>query len=157
MVRNREELLMFLTKELRKEILKMFLGLLVMCTVMVAVVYVAGRGGISVVLGSLLGMVIAFLNYYLLAVTISLSCNDDISKAKGYMGLSYPIRILIMAIAIIFAIRNPYFNYVTTAIPLLFPRILIYFFNLSKMKKKTESKEVLPAEGSDTVITETEV
>ena len=142
---------MLLTKELRKEIFRMLLGMFVLCAVMIAVFFIAGYGGTPVILGALLGMFVAVLNYYLLALTISLTCRHDISKAKSYMGLSYPLRIIIMAAAIIFAIKNPAFNYIATAIPLLFPRILVTLFG-TVFNKKTKRNAGEPAAETSHVV-----
>ena len=60
------------------------------------------------------------------------------SEAKNYVSGSYFIRILIVAATLILAIKLPeYFNYIATAIPFVFPRIVIMVLNL---KKKGEDK-----------------
>lgn len=130
-----------LPKDIRKEILKMALAMLLVCTVMVAVFYLAGHGGLSVWYGALLGAAVATLNYLLLAFTVAFACrNSGKAIGGGVMGFSYIFRILLIGAAVIFAIRNTHINYIAAIIPLIFPRFIVTLFGVLE-KKKTKKAE----------------
>ncbi len=130
-----------LSKEIRKEIIKMAAGMLLLCSVMVLIFYIVGHGGMPVILGALLGAFAAVLNYYLLALTVTKACEKGDGRFNGYLGLSYTARILLLGAIIIFAIKCKEINYVATVIPLVFPRILVTVFGIFQKKKAQKQVE----------------
>ena len=124
-------------KNLLKEVKNMTIGVVALSLVMVGVFAVCGYFSYQVVFGALFGDFVCILNFYLLANCVSKAVEKDEKSAKAYMSSTYTLRMLVIAVAIIVAIKNPqYFNYLATAIPLLFPRIVIMFFDFLKNKKK---------------------
>ena len=129
-------------KQGAKQTLSILAGSFVLAGIMVIVFAVLGYFALSVVWGALLGVFCATLNFFLLALTLEYALGKGARKAQGIMGLSYTVRIVIIAVIVVFAIKSPHINYVATAIPLLFPRIVIYVINfLNKGKKEDDGIE----------------
>ncbi len=129
-------------KQGSKQTLSLFIGSFLLAVIMVIVFAVFGYFSLAVVWGALLGVFTATLNFFLLALTLEYALGKGARKAQGIMGLSYTVRIVIIAVIVVFAIKSPHINYVATAIPLLFPRIVIYIINfLNKDKKEDDGIE----------------
>ncbi len=128
---------MFL-KQSSKQTLKILIGSVILAGIMIAVFALLGYFSLSVVSGAALGIVTAVLNFFLLALTLEYALGKGAGKAQGIMGLSYTVRIVVIAVIVVFAIKAPYINYVATAIPLVFPRIVIYALNFLDKDKKEE-------------------
>ena len=54
--------------------------------------------------------------------------------AGSLMALSYFIRLALIAAAVVWAIKAPYFNYLAAVIPLVFIRLSVYILNFSDRK-----------------------
>ena len=124
--------------EILKEIKKISLFTLGGIAVMVAVFALCGCFSWGVILSGFLGGATAVFNLFLLAVTIEKSLAKGEKGAQSFMGISYIVRIAIIAAVVVFAIKNQYLNYIATVIPLLFPQIIIkilHIRNSSKEKK----------------------
>ena len=121
-------------RSLLKEIKNMSVMLAICTLVMLAVFFVSGYGGLGAVFGSLIGYAAALLNYFLLALTIDVSVKRKTS-VQAFMGLSYTLRLAIIAAAVIFSIKSNYINYVAAVIPLVFPRIIIFITKAHRSKK----------------------
>ena len=129
-------------KQGAKQTLSIFAGSFVLAGIMVIAFAVFGYFSLAVVWGALLGVFAATLNFFLLALTLEYALGKGARKAQGIMGLSYTARIIIIAVIVVFAIKSPHINYVAAAIPLLFPRIVIYIINfLNKGKKEDDCIE----------------
>ncbi len=126
---------------MKKDILKVISGVIFLGAVMDMVFFAIGRFDITVLWGTLLGIACAILNFVFLAITVSMSLTKG-KSASGYMGVSYLLRLAFIGVVVVFAIRSPYFNYVATAIPLVFPRIVIITLQgvLNRTKKVTDKE-----------------
>ncbi len=125
-------------KQSAKQTLKILIGSAILATIMIALFALLGYFSSGVVLGACLGVFTAVLNFFFLALTLEYALGKGAGKAQGIMGLSYTVRIVIIAVIVVFAIKSPYINYVATAIPLVFPRIVIYALNFLNKDKKEE-------------------
>lgn len=121
-----------------KQTLSIFIGSLALACIMTVLFAVFGYFSLSVVLGAALGVFTATLNFLLLALTLEYALGKGARKAQGLMGLSYTVRIVIIALVVVFAIKSAYINYIAAAIPLVFPRIVIYILNFINKNKKEE-------------------
>lgn len=132
-----------LPKDIRKEILKMTAAMLAVSVVTVLAFYLLGYGGRPVIYGALLGAATAALNYFLLALTVSIACRKGGNGTfNGYMSISYTVRILLLGAVIIFAIKCKSINYIAAVIPLIFPRFFVTVFGiLEKKKSKKETDD----------------
>ncbi len=122
-----------LSKELWAEVKKMAMYISSMVLIMLVVFALFGYFGFPVILGSLLGGIVALLNFFFLATAIEKSVNGY-NSPKGALALSYSIRLIVIGAVVVLAIKSPYLNYLTVVIPLLFPRIAIMVRNLLKMR-----------------------
>lgn len=126
---------------MKKDILKIFSGIVVLSIVMDIVFFAVGHFDVTVLWGTMLGVACATLNFVFLAITVSMSLSKG-KSASGYMGISYLVRLAFIGAVIVYAIKSPYINYVATAIPLVFPRIVIITLQgILKRTKKSENGE----------------
>ena len=128
-----------MSKEVWLEIKKMLLCIALMLILELLVFFILGFLDITVLYGGLLGSLVSFLNFFFLAVTVEMSVKKGKSNAQGTMGISYMVRLLFIALAVVFAIKSSYINYVSAVIPLIFPRISILILNI--LSKKGEAKK----------------
>ncbi len=82
----------------------------------------------KVVLGTICGTIVAILNFAILCLTIQ-SCAgmENGPKLKARIQLSYNGRLIFQAAWVLIAFLAPCFSALASAIPLLFPTVVIYF------------------------------
>ncbi len=127
-------------KNSAKEIIKIAIGSLILSVVLVCIFALFGHFSIKVVWGGLLGVFTAVLNFTLLALTLEFSLGKGQRRAQGLIGLSYTVRLAIIAVIVVFAIKSPHINYIAAVIPLVFPRIIITALNVFYKNKKEDSE-----------------
>ena len=128
-------------KNLLGEVKKMAMGVGVLTIIMVGVFAFLGYFSYQVVAGAVLGYAGCILNYFVLAYCVGKAVEKDEKEAKRYMSGTYPLRMILIAAIIIVAIKAPsYFNYIAAAIPFVFPRLVIMYFEITN-KKKGEKKD----------------
>lgn len=126
---------------MKKNILQVVAGSLILGAAMDIVFLVIGRFDLSVLWGTLLGIACASLNFAFLAATVAKSLGKG-KAAGGYMGTSYLLRLFFIGAVVIFAIKSPYINYIAAVIPLLFPRVIIIVLQgIMKWNTKPEVEE----------------
>lgn len=125
---------MKLQKASKKEIRRMTIG----CT-LCAIVELAGflllaqlldgfHFSYKVVLGTLVGTLIAIANFVILVLTIQACAGmENGPKLKSRIQLSYNLRLALQAGWVIIAFVAPCFSALAAAIPLLFPTAVIWF------------------------------
>ena len=124
-----------LSKKITKEIIKMLMSIFIMLIIMVLFFAIFGYFNLPVIFGALLGGIVAFLNFFFLAVSVENAVKED-KNPKIVVASSYSLRMLFIGVMIVVAIKSPYFNYVAMVIPLIFPRIAIMITNLIKKRVK---------------------
>ena len=124
-----------LSRELWLEVKKMAAYIGAMVLIMVIIFALFGYFGIPIILGGLLGGIVALLNFFFLATAIEKSVNGH-NSPKGTLVSSYSLRLISIGVVVVFAIKSPYINYLAVVIPLLFPRIAIMAENLLKTRTK---------------------
>jgi len=84
---------------------------------------------LGVILGGLVGAVLALANFFFMAVIATLAADkaqaQDVAGGQKLMKSSYPIRILVLAVALILCAKSGYFDVLALALPLLFVRPII--------------------------------
>ena len=113
----------------RKTVLKdtafVSLGILLCSGLMMAVFAAIGRFSVNVLLSALAGSVIIILNYFFMAVTVSLAADraeaGEVSKAKSMVQISSAVRLVCMGILLYAGIRLGA-NVPALVIPLVFLR-----------------------------------
>ena len=127
-----------LQKGILTELKKMFIWVATLSLLELILFFVFGFFDKTAVFGTLLGAAVSFLNFLFLAFTVEQTVKKGKGAAQSFMGGSYTVRLCFIAVAVVFAIKSPYINYVAAVIPLLFPRICILATNLSTKKKKED-------------------
>lgn len=126
-----------LDSALKKEIVRMCVGVSVLSVIMIAGFAVFGRFDTSVLYGALLGTAVTLLNYFLLALSVSHVVNKhDEKNAKLFMNISYLLRIILIAIAVGTAIKFPFFNATAVILPFVFERFVILIIHMRDGKNE---------------------
>lgn len=100
------------------------------CVVIMCLVYVLiGKFQLSVLLGGLVGLLVATGNFFALAVVATLASDkaeagDPVSGQK-LMRSSYPIRLLVMAGVLILCAKSGFFDVIALVLPLVFVRPIL--------------------------------
>ena len=68
-------------------------------------------------------------------------CVSKQKGASGLMGVGYIGRLALIALAVIWATKVDYLNYVCVIIPLIFPQISIFILNLTRKKEREVSED----------------
>lgn len=129
-----------------RDLMRMLVGLALMCIVMYGVFALLGYWQWQTALGSLLGFAMTFGNFYLLYRSVDKVLSmDDENEAKVHQLGNYWARIIMIAVVVVFALRSKAVNGYATIIPLVFPRLLIYVFQFIDGRR-----EALEASSQDT-------
>ena len=84
---------------------------------------------LPVILGGLVGTVLAIGNFFFMAVIATLAADkaeaQDVEGGQKLMKSSYPIRILVLAAVLILCARSEWFDVLTLVLPLLFVRPIL--------------------------------
>ncbi len=94
----------------------------------------------SVLLGNLLSLVAAILNFYFMGITVQKAVTMEVDEAKKLMRSSKSLRNAGIFVAIVIGVVAPCFNTLSVIVPLFFPRIAISFRPLIKDKKEVIDK-----------------
>lgn len=119
--------------ESRKVVLKetalIAIGEIICVAAMCGVYALLGKFSLSVLLGGLVGLLIATGNFFALALVATLAADraqaQDPEGAKKLMKSSYPIRLLVMAGLLILCAKSGAFDVLALVLPLLFVRPVI--------------------------------
>ncbi|MBQ4160408.1 MAG: ATP synthase subunit I [Clostridia bacterium] len=123
-------------KALVREIKKVAIGVLMLAVLQALVVWIAFGVHIPMLLGTVLGSLCAIVNFFLTALNVQKAVDKSESGAKLSMVSGYYCRLAIIAAAMFLAIKMPWLNIFTTAIPLIFPRLVITGHSLVGQLKK---------------------
>lgn len=119
--------------ESRKFVLKetalIAIGELVCVALMCGVYSIIGKFSLSVLLGGLVGLVLATANFFFMAVAAALAAdkaeNQDVEGGKKLMKSSYPIRLLALAVLLILCAKSGVFDVLALVLPLVFVRPIL--------------------------------
>lgn len=97
------------------------------CVALMCGVYaLISKFSMSVLLGGIVGAVLATGNFFFLAVVATLAANraeaQDVEGGKKLMKSSYPIRLLVLAGLLILCAKSGYFDVLALVLPLVFVR-----------------------------------
>lgn len=124
-------------KQLR-EIIGLVLALGVLQAVVCALI-AGGFGGLFLrcLAGTAAGCLIAALSMVLLALSIEKAVDKGEKGAQSSMGLSYILRLAVIAVYLFAVIKLPgIFNIWAAAVPLVFPRLAVMAINFKNSKKQ---------------------
>ncbi len=123
---------MKLQSAVKKELIHISCGTLI-CTVAMWLVFaVLGlfttiKLDSSVLLGGALGALVAIANFVALGITVQQIASMPTPRAKGIMQISYNLRLVLQAAWCVFAMQWSAVHFIAAALPLLFPRVAIFY------------------------------
>lgn len=120
-----------------KETKHIGIGVASMSVGMLVLFAVAGAFDYRTVLGALLGGGFAVLNFFLMALSVQRSLQqDDPKAAKTITQNSYTRRLLLLAAVVALGIKLPWFHGLAVVVPMVFPRITILLMGLPVFQRK---------------------
>lgn len=108
-----------------KETTYIFAFTVIFSMLMQAVFLIVKAWDYTVLLGNLLGIVAATLNFLLMGITVQNAVTKDEKNAKNLMKLSQTGRLFMMFGFALVGYLVPVFNAIAVVVPFLFPRIAI--------------------------------
>ena len=119
--------------EARKYVLKqtgiVVLGQAVCVTAMIGIFALLGYFDYTVVLGGIMGAVVAALNFLFMAIGVSLAADkaqeQNVKGGKSLVTGSYMIRIVLMFVVLFACARSGHFHVIALVLPLIFVRPII--------------------------------
>ena len=117
----------------KREILRITIGTGICLLIMLAVFFVLSlldmvKFDYRVLLGGAVGALVAIANFAALCLTIQSAATIEDKKAmKARIQVSYNARLFLQAAWVVAAFLLPCFNVVASALPLLFPTLVIFF------------------------------
>jgi len=141
---------MKLQPESRKELLRIAGGTAI-CTAAMWVVFAAlhmvgwTRFDATVIGGSLVGAAVAIANFAGICLVVQKIIDEqDEKRRKAKLQLSYNARMLMQAVWVVVAIAAPCFQAFASILPLFFPRVTIYYLQITGKYKplKTQQEHV---------------
>lgn len=113
-------------KYVLKETLRIAIGEAVCVAAMIGVFALLGYFSREVVLGGIIGGLVAVGNFFFMAVGVTLAADraesQDVRGGKAMVSSSYTIRLIVMAVVLFAAAKSGYCNVFALVIPLVFVR-----------------------------------
>lgn len=119
-----------------RSMLPILLITLGMSGAMIGVYALLGRLTTEVLLGAALGTAAALLNFTVMTFSV-VKAEDAASPEKGALQVrgSYLLRMIVLAVALILALKTKRFDPVATVLPLCFTRIAIFVSEIFRKKE----------------------
>lgn len=118
------------------------LGQLLCTAVMIGIFALAGKYQLSVLLGGLVGALIATANFFIMSFVANLAADkaeaQDVAGGQKMIQLSYMGRMLGMFLVLILCAKSGYFHVLALVLPLAFTRPILTIAEI--FKKKGENK-----------------
>ncbi len=121
-----------------KQTAKIAIGEAVCVALMIGVYALLQKLSLPVALGGLVGAVLAVGNFFFMALVATLAADkaqaQDVEGGQKLMKGSYPIRLLVLAGALVLCALSGWFDILALALPLLFVRPIIMFLEFFTKK-----------------------
>ena len=125
-----------------RETAPVLLGQLLCTAVMIGIFALAGKFQLSVLLGGLVGALIAIANFFIMSFVANLAADkaeaQDVAGGQKMIQLSYMGRMLGMFLVLIVLGKSGYFHALSLVLPLAFTRPILTIAEI--FKKKGENK-----------------
>ena len=125
-----------------RETAPVLLGQLLCTAVMIGIFALAGKFQLSVLLGGLVGALIAIANFFIMSFVANLAADkaeaQDVAGGQKLIQLSYMGRMIGLFVVLILCAKSGYFHPLALVIPLAFTRPILTLAEL--LKKKGENK-----------------
>ncbi len=128
----------------KKEIFHIAVGTGLCTVVMLAVFGVLALNGLfrfdyTVVLGAVLGAVVAVGNFAAMCMTVQAATGEsDPARSRARIQMSYNFRMLAQALWCVVAFAAAWIQPIAGMVPLLFPRLVIYYLEITGRKKQKQ-------------------
>lgn len=113
-------------KYVLQETLRVAIGVAVCVAAMIGIFALLGQFSREVVLGGIVGGLVAVGNFFFMAVGVTLAAdkaeNQDVKGGKALVSSSYTLRLIVMAVVLFAAAKSGYCNVFALVIPLVFVR-----------------------------------
>lgn len=126
-----------------KETALVFVGVILCSALMCGIYAMLGKFGTRVVLGSVVGSVLATANFFFMAVGATLASdkaeNDNVKGGKALIQTSYLIRLVVLFVILFACAKSGWFEPIALVLPLVFVRPILSigeFFRKSGDKKQ---------------------
>lgn len=112
-----------------KETAIIAVGQVICLVIMFGVFALLNKFDLSVLLGGIVGAILAIANFFVMAVVASVAADraqeQDVDGGKKMIKGSYPARILVLAVLLIAFAKSGFFHVLALVLPLLFVRPII--------------------------------
>lgn len=112
----------------------------ILSIIMQIVFILLGKWTYKVILGNILSLMVAILNFFVMGLTVQKAVTLEESDARKLMRSSQNLRNAGIFIAVVIGVVAPCFNTVAVIVPVFFPRIAVSFRPLIKDKKEVIKK-----------------
>ena len=130
-------------KYVLKETLYIAAGEAVCVAAMIGIFALLGQYSWEVLLGGIVGGLVAVANFFFMAVGVTLAAdkaeNQEVNAGKALVSSSYTIRLVLMAVVLFAAAKSGYCNVFALVIPLVFVRPVL---TLGEFFRKSGEKQV---------------
>lgn len=121
-----------------KETAIILLGEAICVAAMIGIYALLGFYDTDVLLGGIVGAVIAAANFFFMAMMTQLAAdraeNQDVEGGKKLLKASYPIRLLVLALVLIACGKSGFFNILALVLPLVFVRPILMIAEFFRKK-----------------------
>ncbi len=109
-----------------RETLYILIGVSALTAVMLVIFAMLGKFDLSVLLGGIVGTLLAVGNFFFMAVSATLAADkaqeQNVKGGSALMGMSYPLRFLVLAGVLLLCGISGRFNPIALVLPLAFVR-----------------------------------
>ena len=130
------------TAQTFRDVFPVMLGELLLTGLMLAVYALIGRFSLKVLWSAGLGAGAVLLNFTVMILAL-LQAEKRGSPEKGqlYVRATYALRLVLLAVVLILALKSKVFDPLATALPLCFQPIAVWLFELFRKMKKGENTQ----------------
>ena len=120
------------------------LGELIGTAAMVGIFALLGKYETSVLLGGIVGGLVAVANFFVMAITVNIAAdkaaNQNVKGGQATIKLSYAMRMLVMAVVLFAFAKSGICNVIALVVPLVFSRFTLTLQEFFRRKpgEKTE-------------------
>ncbi len=112
----------------------------ILSIIMQIVFIILGKWTYKVILGNILSLIVAILNFFVMGLTVQRAVCLEETDARRLMRSSQNFRNAGIFIAVVIGVVAPCFNTAAVIVPVFFPRIAVSFRPLIKDKKEVIKK-----------------
>ncbi len=111
---------------------------LILSVLMQAVFLILRKWDYTVLLGNILSLAVAVLNFYFMGISVQKALGMDSADARKVMKASQGMRNVGVFVAVVIGVVSPCFNTVAVILPVFFPRVAVSFRPLIKDRNEKE-------------------